>query len=129
MRFVIPGTLAWGALAFGAVYPWASLPIAAVAIGLFAWQAATSRRTFRVTAVGVATCAVVIAVGLQLVPMSPDRLATISPGATAVIDLRPSGDPRPSGDLRPRQSHPLSVAPNQTAMAFAALLIAIVWTI
>ena len=73
--------VAWGALAFGAVYPWSYYPLAAMcAIGGLVALATfrPSRAPIGALAGGLGAIAFVIA--LQLVPLSPSLLARVSPG-------------------------------------------------
>jgi len=73
--------VAWGALAFGAVYPWSYYPLAAMcAIGGLVALATfrPSRAPIGALAGGLGAIALMIA--LQLVPMSPSLLARVSPG-------------------------------------------------
>jgi len=78
--------VAWGALSFGAVYPWGYAPLGgasalAGALGLLAGQ----RR--RVPRLVVAAGAVVIgSIVVQLVPLSSSVLARLSPATVALLD-------------------------------------------
>jgi len=76
--------LAWGALAFGAVYPWAYWPlsIGSLTVGFVAW--ATSRAHHgpgpRPGLIGMLATAALVAC-VQILPFSADTLARLSPSA------------------------------------------------
>jgi hypothetical protein len=120
--------LAWGAFAFGAVYNWAYTPLlwAAAAVGALGWIAPGSTEKSRVPWALVAAVAIVVAaVGLQLVPLTPGQLSTISPAAdrflvrydvgyASVKNLLNAG---PGPDYR----HALSINPSGTLLGLAAL--------
>ena len=68
--------VAWGAFAFGAVYPWAYWPLAALSAlagvtGLFAGTA--TLRASGIGAVAAALCLVATVVALQLLPALPRK--------------------------------------------------------
>ncbi len=102
--------VAWGALAFGAVYPWAYAPLlaasaAAGAIGLLEPGRRMPRASRRVI---IGLLCVGGAAAVQLVPMTPDILEAISPATAAFLrnyTLRYAVEPF---------AHPLSVDPAQT---------------
>ena len=107
--------LAWGALAFGAVYAWAFWPLA-VACALYGTHALVRRGNMpRVPSVLTAVClaAVAAAMLMQLVPLSVNMLAALSPHAERVLsefDL--------SFATRSVDRHELSIAPTATMTAF-----------
>ena len=78
---ILIALLAWGALAFGAVYPWAYWPLAAACtiVGVWAVYATESWRDPRTTTLGVALAAVAIAMVLQSVPLPSSVIEVISP--------------------------------------------------
>jgi O-antigen ligase len=82
-------TLAWGVLAFGAVYPWASRTLAglAAAAGLVSLGAGRTAGP-RLNALLAAGALVLVCVGLQIVPMPPEWLIRLSPGALEVMAAR-----------------------------------------
>jgi hypothetical protein len=84
MTIALVVALAWGALAFGAVYPWAYIPlaIACVGIGVFGFLAAR-RRVNRPIAAGLALLA--IATALQLVPLPMATLRRLNPGTESFL--------------------------------------------
>jgi putative inorganic carbon (HCO3(-)) transporter len=134
---VIPAaTLAvivWGALAFGAVYPWAFWPLlAACAIVGVAARTAHRRRQMPADAraVVLALVGVLGATALQVVPLPAPLLARVSPSTDAFLadfdlnyafgsvpDAAASSGPAPA-------RHPISIAPRAThvALAFVAAL-------
>lgn len=132
--------IAWGALAFGAVYPWAYTPLllAAVLLGVSSWwfgrgvEEHSVHRTllWLLLAIGLATC-------LQLVPLPAAVRARVSPatedflratdiGYRAAEELRLQGNPL-AQTLMPA-TRPLSIDPAATwrglafFTAFAVLL-------
>jgi O-antigen ligase len=121
-------TIAWGALAFGAVYPWAYVPLAvsAGAIGLLALAIERHGRP-PVTALAAAMTCVAIAIALQLAPVSAATRARVSPSAQTFqsrYDLA-YGVVRPaSADAVPDEGRPraLSIAPNRTVVGLSLFL-------
>jgi O-antigen ligase len=120
--------VAWGALAFGAVYSWAYLPLlvgcALVgALGTFAVRHAVISRAMR--QFSLALLAVIAAASIQLLPLPQSVLRTVSPGADRFLqtyDLSYSWGGSASADAgaaAPR--HPLSIAPRRTATGLALL--------
>ena len=74
--------VAWGALAFGAVYDWAYTPLfwAAAGIGLLGLMAPGARVRRPVAWPIVVVAALVALVGfVQLIPLAPATIATLSP--------------------------------------------------
>ena len=111
------GTLAWGALAFGANYPWAFWPLAVAAVtcgvlGLFFLPSASPRLTCVPVALWLAVIAV--AVLLQLAPFPLDALAVVSPRASGLVSQL---DILFSTGLASR--HAISIAPTATLTALA----------
>jgi O-antigen ligase len=109
--------VAWGALAFGAVYAWAYAPLLAAAtvtgaLGLFERGRQMPRASRRVI---IALLCVGAAAALQLVPLTPAILEAVSPGTSAFLrsyTLRYALDPFP---------HPLSIDPAQTRLGLVFL--------
>jgi len=110
-------TLAWGALAFGAVYPWAYWPLAAACL-LSGACAVAATRMARVEAVSrafaVALAGLGLAIVLQLVPLPAGAVAVLSPRSS---DLLRQLNPAIAGGLV--DWHPLSVWPRDTSTALA----------
>ena len=79
--------LAWGVLAFGGVYRWAYIPMlaASAALGLAAIVAGRHGLPRMLIA---ALCSIAVAVAVQLVPLSKDTIAAISPQALAIHQQR-----------------------------------------
>jgi O-antigen ligase len=112
----------WGALAFGAVYRWASTPLAIVcgATGLIALVVV--RRGPRIAGLALGLAAIGLAIALQLVPLPASLLDQVSPHADAfpgpsnfvAAPARSSGPQRGEGAARA-----LSVLPDKTALALA----------
>lgn len=110
-------TLAWGALAFGAVYPWAYWPLAAACLisgvaALVGVRVSSSGATS--LALRVALCGVALAVALQVVPLPVKLVAAISP---RTVDLLENLNPAFAAGLM--GWHSLSVWPRDTLVALA----------
>jgi hypothetical protein len=115
-------SLAWGALAFGATYQWASRPLMAACVlaGALAWLAA--RRVSAAASIAVpvtvlaAMAVLAVAVALQLLPLPAILLTRLSPTALTVVtqhDLAYVAQPG---------SHPVSIAPDATRQGLALLI-------
>jgi hypothetical protein len=118
--------LVWGSLAFGAVYPWAFWPLAALAqaaglAGLFAaspdgtWRDAARPAAFSRGLV-LALIAVLAAALVQLIPLPPGVLRAANPNG---VELLRQFDPAFAGAAG---AHPLSLAPAATRLAVALLV-------
>ena len=124
--------LAWGALAFGAVYPWAYGPllVGAGAIG------ATGLTLHARPAVPVSLLAglllVSAAISIQLVPLDPGTLTRVSPSTDAFLKeydvsyraaaLVAALDATQKSAIQiasVRTTHPLSIAPSRTWLGLA----------
>lgn len=109
--------VSWGALAFGAVYPWAYWPLAALCVlsgiaGLIVaapTKVEGASRAFRFALAGTAA-----AIAIQLVPLPNSVVASISP-RTAPLVSRLS----PAFAAGLQSIHPLSVWPRDTRTALA----------
>jgi O-antigen ligase len=109
--------LAWGAFAFGAVYPWAYWPLAGAASAVGIAGLAIDARAYgsvsglRVTPLAIGFCTFLVAGLLQLVPAPLPFLASVSPETTRVL---------PQLDLAVAAGsvgrHPFSIAPAQTQL-------------
>ena len=108
--------IAAGTLAFGAVYPWAYVPLLAVAggSGLVMIVRGGIRRDRRPLALGLLAC--VLAGGLQLVPLPRPLLDTVSPRAATILNAF-SLTFAASGGTAPA---PVSIDPPRTRIAFLA---------
>ena len=107
-RVAVVVALAWGALAFGAPYPWAAWPLMVVCVTacLLAWIA--DRTTIALAPV-VALVGLVAALALQLFQIPAALLATISPH-TAEAVAKFNGTFNPAFD-----PHTISILPEATA--------------
>lgn len=109
---LLVATIAWGVLAFGAVYPWAYWPLAAAAAGLGGWamvrtralEDARIRRLAFVLGIGA------VAIAIQLVPLPHTLLMWLSPGVDAFLREYLLAYERPA-------FHALSIDPPFTAIA------------
>jgi O-antigen ligase len=108
--------LAWGALAFGAVYAWAYWPLAAGSLlcGLSALSSRTQVPRIASPAVAVCLAAFAVAAVSQLVPLPLNLLAALSPRAG---DLLSQLDILFAAGVVDR--HALSIAPRATMTALA----------
>ena len=122
---ILIASAAWGALAFGGVYPWVYWPLAATAItgALLSLLAASGQPSVHLAPLATALMLFAAAVALQLMPLSHGWLMSASPTALDVVssfDLAAAGNPG---------SHPLSIAPHLTAtglvlfVSFSLLLV------
>ena len=123
--------VAWGALAFGAVYPWAWRPLVtgAAVVGAGSWLWA---RRYGGGADDRALLAALLAVGLgaavQLVPIPRDLRTAISPASERLLleqDLEYAAaaliDGSVEGARAPRPDRPLSINPPATARGLVLL--------
>ena len=119
--------LAWGLLAFGAVYPWAYWPLvaAAVATGLWGWWIGRSKegpakaghyRT-NLTAVATGLLLVTLAGLVQLVPLPRATLTWLSPATPALLEQLSV-----PFAARAVAAHPFSIDPAATRVALALLV-------
>ena len=120
--------LAWGALAFGAVYAWAYWPLAVVSVlcGAIALSAHTHAPRLPSAAVVISVAAIAVAVVVQLIPLPASVLAVVSPRA---------GDLLSELDIlfaaQAIDGHAMSIAPRATITAlalyaaFAALMLGV----
>ncbi len=114
-RVLLVSLIAWGALAFGAVYPWAYWPLVAVstALGLWGISATAAWRDPRTRTLAIALTAVATAIGLQLMPLPYEAVTRVSRGLDAFLRESRFGA-QPAATWRP-----LSIAPGATAIALA----------
>jgi hypothetical protein len=117
---VVIAAIAWGAFAFGAVYPWAYWPLAASAVfvgasGLLvhAPKAAVGRD---LNPLGIAMAAFVVAAMAQLIPVSFAWIQRLSPEAQTVM-----AQLDPAVALGSSSTHPLSISPSDTAAAIVLI--------
>jgi O-Antigen ligase len=112
-RALLVAGIAWGAFAFGAVYPWAYWPLAiaaaAVAMAGLVTPASVGWRTLDLTGVTLALTLVLVAAAAQLVPLPAATLASISPETPPIVaqlDL--------TAQLNPASARPLTIDPART---------------
>ncbi|MPZ17000.1 MAG: hypothetical protein GEV06_03660 [Luteitalea sp.] len=113
-------TLAWGALAFGAVYPWAYRPLVLATAVCGLWGLLQASAPIRWSLVGGLGC-VLLAILVQLAPLRWQVLEILSPGAHAVLmqyDLTYRLGVASSAEVY----HALSIRPDQTERALSFLL-------
>jgi len=115
--------IAWGVILFGAVYPWAYVPllVAAAAIGVYGWASAKPRHREPVQGVLIALAAVAAVVALQLIPLPAALLDRISPATGTVAqqyDLRYAAAQATGVGAH----HPISIAPAATLQGLAMLV-------
>ena len=83
--------LAWGALAFGAVYPWAFWPlnVGSVTIGAVGWGASRAHRVVGPSrGLRVSLAVAVFATILQVLPFSGATLTRLSPSGDALFGMQ-----------------------------------------
>ena len=112
-RALLVAGIAWGAFAFGAVYPWAYWPLAiaaaAVAVAGVLAPAAIGWRTLDLTAVTLALAIFLAAAAAQLVPLPAATIHAISPETPPIVaqlDL--------TVQLDPAAARPLTIDPART---------------
>jgi O-antigen ligase len=113
---LIVAAVAWGAFAFGAVYPWAYWPLVVVAFavgttGLVMRPRESEGAPLRLTGLAVAFCGFLALGLLQLAPVPLTLLAAVSPEAMSVISQLDLVVAAGGADR-----HPFSIAPGLTAV-------------
>lgn len=118
--FAVTLLVAWGALSFGAVYPWGSATVAAAVLVLAAgqWRPVRLRGL-----VGGACVLLVAAIGLQLVPMPPELLERVTPAGAAFLA---TFDVAFANGLA--SSHAISIDPVPTLRALGYVVLWMIWT-
>lgn len=116
-------TIGWGALSFGAVYPWAYRPLLIALSALGAWglfgPTESPRRAAWRLAIGPGL--LVIAIALQLAPLSRQTLLAVSPAADTLLQRY---DMEYAALLAAGRAaaHPLSIDPVQTRESFVQVI-------
>ena len=116
--------LAWGALAFGAVYDWAYTPLfwAAAAIGLLGIIAPGARVRRPLAWPILIVAALIAAVGLvQLIPLAPATIAALSPATDDFLRRYDVAYSFATATDAAAYRHPLSIDPRGTRLGLAAL--------
>ncbi|HEY7475483.1 MAG TPA: O-antigen ligase family protein [Vicinamibacterales bacterium] len=105
--------IAWGALAFGAVYPWGYWPLAIASAGLGLWGIFETHAWAdpRTRQLGIAVLAIAFAIFLQIVGLPDELVGTLSPGVGHFMSEYQLG-------YRATGSQALSIDPRSTAIAF-----------
>ena len=122
MTYAAAALIAWGAFAFGAVYPWGYLPLAIGASVLGALALPVRRASFPFSLPTIAMALVLAAIALQLVPLARAPLANLSPGSQRVLSATDV-----SYAIGASATHPLSVSTDRTMVGLAAIAILLVW--
>ena len=122
--FLILLAVAWGALAFGAVYPWAYRPLLALVMLLGVWGLVVPGRYGQRSTnkpIAVACGLLILAVLVQLVPLPHDLLAAVSPAADRYLRGHQIGYAI-LVSAGQSISHPLSIDPARTWLGLALLV-------
>ena len=125
-RLVI-AALAWGALSFGAVYPWGYWPLAIVCAGLGAYAIVITRAWHepRPRHLAIALGAVTLAITIQLVALPSSVARSLSPAFDRFFRQYALA-------YHPASQHALSISPSTTLVAlglfvaFALLLVGLI---
>ena len=120
VQAVLIAAIAWGAFAFGAVYPWAYWPLVmaamVVAIGGLLLTGPAEWRRLKLSAIAVALAAFLVACTIQLVPLPWATVHAISPKAQSIVSEL---------DIATRQglttAHSLSISPERSLRGVAVL--------
>lgn len=112
-------TLAWGTLAFGAVYAWAYWPLAAACAAVGTWGVVRTRgwRSQRVRILLWPLAAVALVMALQLLPLPIGVMKALSPNADSFLAQFSLGYA-----FQPPSVHALSVVPSETLTTLALFL-------
>lgn len=111
---LLVATLAWGALSFGAVYPWAYVPLGIGAAALGVWGIVVTRawRDSRARVLAGALALVAAAIGAQLVPVTDAWLDRWLPARDRLLDSATLG-------YQPQSWHAISIDQGSTIVALA----------
>jgi O-antigen ligase len=130
ITFAAIAIVVWGALAFGAVYPWAYTPLLAAcasagALGLFLHRQKPFTRSNRSAL--IALSAVICAGLVQLLPLPADLLKTLSPATDTFLRNQDfsyafgGNGGGPATEASPGAWHPLSLTPRASLVGLALL--------
>ena len=114
---LLVAAIAWGAFAFGAVYPWAYWSLAIALLGVAASSllaSAPSLRSMHLRGFAAALGLLAVVAALQLLPLPLNAVRTMSPHALDVLERL---DLSIAAHLV--QRHPLSIAPGRTGIGLA----------
>src|SRR5438093_10233224 len=80
------GALGWATLTFGAVYTWTYWPLLAAmtAIGFCGWRSSTTQ-TAGLAPLGISLCVLMLAISVQVWPISRGALDRVSPEADGIL--------------------------------------------
>lgn len=111
--------IVWGALSFGAVYPWGYWPlvIGAAALGLWAIVRTRALAEPRPRRLALALLAVALALVVQVVPLPHNWFSLVTPSADRLL-----GQLQLGWAIRPADWHSLSVTPGSTLVTLAIFL-------
>jgi O-antigen ligase len=124
-------TVSWGVLAFGAVYPWAYWPLlwGAFVTGLLGLRTGPGPRPALRRPPAFAMLALACAVLLQLIPLPPAVLQTVSPSTSAFVrsylqlpEAVSTVADRPAAAVSSDTWRPLSLDPRATLVALVIML-------
>jgi O-antigen ligase len=115
--------MAWGALAFGAVYQWAYVPLA-IGCGIIGTATLILERDRgpRIATMSAGLAAIGVAIAAQLVPLPPATLAWISPNTDAFLrqyDLAYALQAGSRLDGASESMRALSIVPGKTLLGLA----------
>ena len=107
----------WGALSFGAVYPWAYTPLAVgcALVGLAGLMLGRRHRP-PIIALAAAFAVFAVAVVFQLIPLSRERLSQVSPATIAFLSRFSFAF------IVADSAHPISIAPDKTLLGLLLLI-------
>jgi O-antigen ligase len=124
MPFAITALLGWSACAFGAVYAWAYLPLAAGIVTVAALVLVPSRRRVSFGSPIAGSVAVIVTIAAQLVPVRAAALGLPNEGVRKVLSTMDVG--YANGVVA---THSLSVDAAATWFALAAFALLALWLI
>ena len=119
MTGLILAAIAWGALSFGAVYPWGYWPLFAglIIIGTLGWRTGGASGSAPVSTAGWAFGALAFCAAIQLVPLPSAVLSVLSPATDTLLRQYDIG--YATGVI---DAHPLSIVPRDTRLALFACI-------
>jgi O-antigen ligase len=85
LTVLIVAGIAWGALAFGAVYAWAFTPLLIVCLTVGAWCCAVDTGATLNKPVAISLLAIGLTGALQLIPLTRSTLQSVSPATDRVL--------------------------------------------